>query len=103
MRIGCCLVLVTDIVTDSRRAGHPPIRARILHSGLMAGFAPDDAKLQKWLYSQVYKGLVDGTGAAVIDSAPLLIVAGDGFAGSSGFDRCVASAAEASGHVLSHI
>ena len=70
---------------------------------LMANHAPAGTKLQKWKYSQVYKGPVGGTGAAIISEAPLLVAAGDGFTSGSGFDHCVESATAASGQVLSHI
>jgi len=58
----------------------------------LQSLTPLSVKCQRWRYSQVYKAYEGAPGCVVVQSSPLLVLAGDGFVSMSHFDGCVDSA-----------
>jgi len=61
---------------------------------------PSFVKCHKWRYSQVTQSYPGQPGSLVINTKPLLVLAGDAFAPTSNCDGCLNSAKSASSHVL---
>jgi len=61
---------------------------------------PANVKCLKWRYSQVSKSYPGSPGNVVLNQDPPLLLAGDGFAATSNFDGCVASAISAANFII---
>ncbi|CAF3332454.1 unnamed protein product [Rotaria socialis] len=53
-----------------------------------------NVKYHKWKYSQVIQSYPDKLGCVVLKENPLLVLAGDSFAGESNFEACIEAAIE---------
>jgi len=61
---------------------------------------PSHVKCHKWRFSQVTQHYPGHPGSIVVNTSPLLVLAGDAFASSSNVDGCLYSATKAASNVL---